>query len=314
MRAIARPIAFGAVAIVLALGAWLWMGGMDELARWAAAAQRDVQNGMARSLRALRAGDPAALTTLISVCFAYGFFHAVGPGHGKMLVGGYGVAEKVPLGRLSIVALAGSLMQAVSAIVLVAAGVWLLGLTRTQMTDAGDYWLAPTSLAAIALVGAWLAIRGARRLISSTQLAHVNAHDHALDNDLHTARSVDGVCETCGHVHAPDPREVAQASGPRAMFALIFAIGIRPCTGALFLLILGWGMDLQMAAIAGTFAMALGTASVTLAVAGGAVLFRESLARAIGDGQGAARLASAIEILAGLGVAVLSVGLLLRLL
>lgn len=314
MRAIARPIAFGAVAIVLALGAWLWMGGMDELARWAAAAQRDVQNGMARSLRALRAGDPAALTTLISVCFAYGFFHAVGPGHGKMLVGGYGVAEKVPLGRLSIVALAGSLMQAVSAIVLVAAGVWLLGLTRTQMTDAGDYWLAPASLAAIALVGAWLAIRGARRLISSTQLAHVNAHDHELDNDLHTARSVDGVCETCGHVHAPDPREVAQASGPRAMFALIFAIGIRPCTGALFLLILGWGMDLQMAAIAGTFAMALGTASVTLAVAGGAVLFRESLARAIGDGQGAARLASAIEILAGLGVAVLSVGLLLRLL
>lgn len=310
MRAIARPIAFGAVAIVLALGAWLWMGGMDDLARWAAAAQRDVQNGMARSLRALRAGDPAALTTLISVCFAYGFFHAVGPGHGKMLVGGYGVAEKVPLGRLSIVALAGSLMQAVSAIVLVAAGVWLLGLTRTQMTDAGDYWLAPASLAAIALVGAWLAIRGARRLISSTQLAHVNA----LDNDLHTARSVDGVCEICGHVHAPDPREVAQASGPRAMFALIFAIGIRPCTGALFLLILGWGMDLQMAAIAGTFAMALGTASVTLAIAGGAVLFRESLARAIGDGQGAARLASAIEILAGLGVAVLSVGLLLRLL
>ena len=69
-----------------------------------------------------------------------------------------------------------------------------------------------------------------------------------------------------------------------------------------------------MAAIAGAFTMALGTASVTLAVAGGAVLFRESLARAIGDGQGAARLASVIEILAGLGVTVLSVGLLLRLL
>lgn len=310
MRTITRPVAFGAVALVFAFGIWLWTGGMDELARWAAAAQRDVQNGMARSLRALRAGDPAALTTLMSVCFAYGFFHAVGPGHGKMLVGGYGVAEKVPLGRLSIVALAGSLMQAVSAIVLVATGVWLLGLTRTQMTDAGDYWLAPASLAAIALVGVWLAIRGIRRLLGTSQRAHFQAHDY----DGHAPISDGGVCETCGHVHAPDPGEVAQAAGLRATLALILAIGIRPCTGALFLLILGWGMDLQMAAIAGAFAMALGTASVTLAVAGGAVLFRESLARAIGDGQGAARLASVIEILAGLGVTVLSVGLLLRLL
>jgi nickel/cobalt exporter len=288
--------------VLLGAGAWLWLGGMDDLARWAATAQREVQNGIARALRGLRAGDPAALTALLSVCFAYGFFHAVGPGHGKLVVGGYGVAENVPLGRLSSIALAGSLMQAVSAIALVAFGVWALGLTRTQMTDAGDFWLAPASLAAIALVGLWLVIRGLRRLARKPA-----AHGHTHSGD-------DKACSTCGHAHGPDPAQVAKANSWGASLALIAAIGIRPCTGALFLLILGWGMGLHWAAIAGTLAMALGTASVTLAVAGSAVLFRESLARSIGDGQAAARLASVIEISAGALVAIIATGLLLRLL
>lgn len=300
MRTLTRAFAVCTVAVLLAFGAWLWLGGLDDLARWAAGAQREVQNGMARALRALRAGDPAALTALLSVCFAYGFFHAVGPGHGKLVVGGYGIAEKVPLRRLSIVALAGSLMQAVSAIVLVGAGVWVLGLTRAQMTDAGDYWLAPASLAAIALVGLWLVLRGLRRLTAKPR------HDHAHTGD-------DATCHTCGHAHGPDPAEVAKATSWRASLALIAAIGIRPCTGALFLLILGWGMGLHGAAIAGTFAMALGTASVTLAVAGGAVLFRESLARSIGDGQAAAKFASLIEIAAGILVSLAALALLARL-
>jgi nickel/cobalt exporter len=302
MRALIRPASVGIVAVLLGAGAWLWLGGMDDLARWAATAQREVQNGIARALRGLRAGDPAALTALLSVCFAYGFFHAVGPGHGKLVVGGYGVAENVPLGRLSSIALAGSLMQAVSAIALVAFGVWALGLTRTQMTDAGDFWLAPASLAAIALVGLWLVIRGLRRLARKPA-----AHGHTHSGD-------DKACSTCGHAHGPDPAQVAKANSWGASLALIAAIGIRPCTGALFLLILGWGMGLHWAAIAGTLAMALGTASVTLAVAGSAVLFRESLARSIGDGQAAARLASVIEISAGALVAIIATGLLLRLL
>lgn len=300
MRALIRPASVGIVAVLLGAGVWLWLGGMDDLARWAATAQREVQNGIARALRGLRAGDPAALTALLSVCFAYGFFHAVGPGHGKLVVGGYGVAENVPLGRLSSIALAGSLMQAVSAIALVAFGVWALGLTRTQMTHAGDFWLAPASLAAIALVGLWLVIRGLRRL---TRKPAAHGHTHFGD---------DKACSTCGHAHGPDPAQVAKANSWGASLALIAAIGIRPCTGALFLLILGWGMGLHWAAIAGTLAMALGTASVTLAVAGSAVLFRESLARSIGDGQAAARLASVIEIAAGALVAIIATGLLLR--
>ena len=286
----------GAVA-VLALAAWLWLaGGADDLARWAANGQREVQNAMARGLRALRAGQPGALGALLSVCFAYGFLHAVGPGHGKLLVGGYGLAARVPLLRLSALAVVSSLAQAGTAIVLVWAGIAALDWTRAQMTDVADRWMAPVSLAAIGLVGLWLVWRGLRKMRPAAE-ARADHHDHHHDHNH--------ACEDCGHAHGPSPDQVAHLRSWRDGAALVGAIALRPCTGAVFLLILTWQMQVFWAGILGTLAMALGTACVTLAAAVAAVTLREGALAGL-SGPAPRRLLGGVEALVGAVIAVLA--------
>jgi len=290
-----RTVALIAAGLLLALAVWLWgMGGMVQVSVWAAEGQRAAQNAMAQGLRALRAGEPGALTGLLTVCFLYGFFHAAGPGHGKVLIGGYGLARQVPVLRLSTLALASSLAQGVTAIVLVLGGVTLFGWGRTALVDAGEQWMAPLSYGAIALIGLWLFWRGGRKLLRRQKAAgHDHKHDHGEDH------GADQVCGECGHAHGPTPEEAANVHSLRDAAMLVGAVALRPCTGALFLLILTWRMDIMAAGIAGTFAMALGVASVTIAFAVASVVLREGALGSLGQGAVSLRAMGLLEALAG---------------
>lgn len=270
-----RAILTLALLIVAALAVAWAQGGLDVLARWAAERQRDVQNAMAGALRGLRAGEAGALAGLLGLAFAYGFFHAAGPGHGKVLIGGYGAASRVRMGPLVAISLAASLMQAAVAVALVYGGVFLLGWGRSQVEGAADDVLAPAGMAAVIAIGGWLAWRGAWGLARGaprTMALAVPGGD-GVPGHHHHARSGgggegdDGRCGACGHKHGPGPEDIARLTGWRDAGLLIAAIGIRPCTGALFLLILTWRMGLEAVGIAGAVAMALGTALVTIAVA-----------------------------------------------
>ncbi|ABD54846.1 high-affinity nickel-transporter [Jannaschia sp. CCS1] len=304
----------GAAVALVAAGLGFWLSGGDRLVTaWALDGQREAQGAMAGALRRLRAGEAAAVASLMIVCFGYGFFHAVGPGHGKLLIGGYGAAREVGAVRLSAVALASSLAQGLTAVMLVGAGVWLIGWGRERMTQMADQVFAPLSFAAIALVGLWLVWRGARGLWRLQRIAahdhdhDHHPHDHDHDHDHGHGHGDDGaVCGSCGHSHGPSAEAVARAAGPREVAALIAAVAIRPCTGALFVLILTAQMGVFWAGVLGTLAMALGTASVTILVAVAAVGLRRSALAGLADSPILARAQPILELAVGALVAVLA--------
>jgi nickel/cobalt transporter (NicO) family protein len=290
--------------LLLALGlGLLWLtGGMGVLQAWVQGMQHAAQDRLAATVRALKGGQPGALLALLAVCFSYGVLHAAGPGHGKMLIGGYGVARRVPVLPLAGIALAASLAQAAVAVVLVYAAVTVLDWTRQEVVGTAEDIMAPVSHALIAGLGLWLVWRGARglRAQEATAAAHGHYHHHHADH-------VHG--PDCGHAHGPTLDEVSRLTGWRDTVALIAGIAMRPCSGALFLLILTWQIGVGLAGVAGAFAMGLGTAAVTVVVAGMAVWAREGALASLSGGR-VARALPVLELAAGVVITLVALGLL----
>ena len=292
----------GLVLALLGLALWL-SGALAGAEDWLASAQERSQTVLAGAVRAIRAGEPGALAGLLAVTFVYGVLHAAGPGHGKLVIGAYGMGRRVPVARLLTLALAASLAQAAVAVAIVYAGVALLGWGRDQTQDWAERVSAPIGTLAIAAVGLWLMWRGLRGLWRQGHAAPgATAQD---DHDHH-----DGAhCESCGHAHGPSLAQVEAVSGWRDALALIAGIALRPCSGALFLLILTWQLGIGAAGVAGAFAMGLGTATVTAAVALAAIWAREGALASLPGAGAAARALPWIEAVSGAVVALAALAL-----
>lgn len=278
----------------------LWFSGSFDLIRDAArGAQRDFQTALAGPLRQLKAGETGALLALLAIAFGYGVAHAAGPGHGKVLIGGYALGGRAGLAKLIGLSLAASLAQATCAVLLVYSGVLILGWSRDQLKGVAENWFAPLSAIAIAALGLWLVWRGLRHLRQVSGARHDHGgHDHAHPHDQ--------TCHDCGHAHGPTLQEVAAVQSWHTAAALIGGIAIRPCTGALFLLILTWQMGIAGAGIAGTYAMGLGTALITIAAALGALALREGLIAGFARSRALTLALPVLEIVAGLLIALIA--------
>lgn len=213
---------------------------------------------MAGALRAIRAGDPFGIWALCTATAAHGVVHAVGPWHGKVPLGGAALASGATLRRMALLTVGSSLAQSVFSMVLVGGiRVGLGGATRdlVRLTEA---WLAPASALAVSAVGLVLMMRGIHGWPGR------NAHHH------HHAKSECG----CGHSNGPSVAEVQSLGSTREIRALIASIALRPCTGALFVLVIALGMGVFWVGCVAVLAVGLGTAAFNLIVAGSGVAAR----------------------------------------
>jgi nickel/cobalt exporter len=273
------------------------------LETWVLDAQKDIQSVLAGAVRRLRGGQPGALAAFLAVCFAYGFLHAAGPGHGKLVIGSYGVARRIPMAKLSLIALLSSLAQAALAVALVAGGFWVLGWTRDQTAATATQIITPIGTLAITGIGLWLVWRGVKTIVVRPwfeRRAEKPGHDHDHVHGPH-----------CNHSHGPQLEEVEALTSSKDAIVLIAGIAMRPCTGALLVLILCFQLGIAVQGVAGAFAIGLGTAVVTITVAMLAVWGREGALSRFSDTH-LTRVLPVIELTAGLLLVVVSVGLLFK--
>ncbi|MCF3935504.1 hypothetical protein L1787_19110 [Acuticoccus sp. M5D2P5] len=299
---------FATLAAVLSSGL-----GLVDMARWAATQQRAFHT-MVSELLNHNQGGAIASAGLIGACLAYGFLHAAIPGHGKFLIAGAGMSSEISTLRLVLLSLAASLAQAVTAIVLVYGSFVLLDITAGWAMAATDKVLVPISYVAILAIGIILirrALKGLRGFwdVHSARFGLGRTADHS-HGDEHSHDHVHDDHCGCGHRHGPTPEEADAIRNWRDAAMLIIGIGLRPCTGAVFVLVAAWRMNLLGVGVLSAFAMALGTGAfislvaLSAATARGATLFAAGVKHA-----GVA--VPLLQLAAGLAITLIAVAFLL---
>lgn len=274
-------------------------GLMDKAWAWLMRQQQNANRRIVGAVKDLKSdANPATGFVLIALSFLYGVLHAAGPGHGKAVISSYVLANERTVRRGILLSFLAAFFQAISAIVIISVLVIFMKATSFQIKGA-EHWITTLSWGLIALLGAWLLYGQLRVLWRAWQARRQNQadrshHENCDHHHDHGQHAADGTC--CGHAHMPDAQAVSDNFTWRKGLLIAGSVGIRPCTGALLVLIFALTNGLLWAGIAATFAMALGTAITVSVLAAAAVGTRTALTRIAG---GESRWAWRIERAAG---------------
>jgi nickel/cobalt exporter len=310
---------------------------------WVFAKQAEFYRQMSGMIRAAKT-DGSAVWTLLGISFIYGIFHAAGPGHGKAVISSYLVANEETWRRGVVLSFASALLQAFVAVAIVGIAAVVLNATAGQMCST-ERVIEMASYALIALVGArlfWVKgkgfLREARSLSRPLHAVgaavtpkdqkehdhkhhdHHHGHGHGHDHHDHGHHHHHGQdhdhddehASAWGHAHGPEPEELAGPGGWKRGLSAIVAVGLRPCSGAIIVLVFALAQGLFWAGVAATFVMGLGTAITVAGIATLAVGAR-SIAKHIANTRAGYGMLALRGIEVGAAVLVLCFGTLLLL-
>jgi ABC-type nickel/cobalt efflux system permease component RcnA len=249
---------------------------------WVLKTQQSLQRDLATGVKSLKGDNALAGAVLLAaLSFLYGVVHAVGPGHGKAIISSYVVANEETARRGVILSFIAAGLQALTAIALVGVLAFALNATGLEI-NAWSNKLESVSYALIALVGLWLLLTQLTRLYRRRREGAGNAsahHRHEAGHDRHRHAHHHEGSEACSHI--VDAKDLAGPFSWRKALAVVFSVGVRPCTGAILVLIFALTQGLFWAGVAATFAMAFGTA-ITVAVLASLALGSRELALKLG--------------------------------
>ena len=313
------------------------IGHQNALGAWILGMESRFYLQLTHAVRLTKEGTAGALG-LIGLSFAYGVFHAAGPGHGKAVLTSYMVSNEVALRRGLVIALLAALLQGLVATAIVGIATLVFDATAATMTAASQAIELASYLGIVAL-GLVLVWRKTRALFATLPrardaapvfsgfafapagAAHLSAFQARDPNAATALRGVgrfvadDGRHahgDECGCGHMPDPALLADSRFDwKAAAIAVVTAGARPCSGAILVLVFALAQGIFSAGIASTFAMSLGTAITTGALAALAVFAKDTALRLSGAGSPRAAVAGrALELAAALAVLVLGLALL----
>jgi nickel/cobalt exporter len=239
-----------------------------------------------------------------------------------------------------VLSFASALLQALVAVMVVGIAAALLSATATTMGRAVNV-IEIVSYSLIILIGVRLLWVKGRAFVSLLQTLHrpravgaaVTPHDHGHGHHDHAHEHVhhdhahehhqhdeghahhhhhhgEEDSSAWGHAHAPEPEELAGPGGWKRGLSAILAVGLRPCSGAILVLVFALAQGLFWAGVASTFVMAVGTAITVATIASIAVAARAWAQRVAETRSGYGMLAMrGIEV--GAAVVIIAFGALL---
>lgn len=254
---------------------------MPEIVRRAVSASIRIQSRLDAQLQDILASQrdgTSRLTawTLIALSFGYGVLHALGPGHGKLAVSAYLVSHRARVAHAVALSAWSACVQTLSAIALVGGAAWLTSaglsgvLTQASSLDLVSYF----ALLGVGLWTMWSIVT--RRdccdevrvsLVPRKRFGVFAAPEHEPDNGPNAGYLGASLAKHRGRSRwaQADSRD-GTSWIVRQIFLTGLAVGIRPCVGAIFVLIAGLANGVFVLGVLSAFAMAAGVALTVLCI------------------------------------------------
>lgn len=239
-----------------ALLVWLyWPQILMQSVLW----QKDLHRQMTQLLQQVAEQPHQAGISLVIFSLLYGVLHALGPGHGKVVIATFLATHPTRVKTSIRLTLLASLLQGSVAIVLVTVMLLLLK-TSSRQLHLSSFWLEKGSYLLVIGLGVMIGYRALRSLWRTLRPRPAPVFRAFKPHHQH-----DDQCG-CGHAHLPTPQQMSGNLSVKTQLLVVVSMGLRPCSGAIMMLLFakvigvyGWG-------VISAAVMALGTALTISAI------------------------------------------------